>query len=253
MKIAACDFDGTLYRDGEVTYTDLAAIKNWRKAGNVFGIVTGRGRDTILRDVTRFSVPYDFLICNNGAMICDAQSQTRYVASLPQEIRPILAIHPGIQASSQCVFFAGTAQFAHSDKVPYWVLKEYELPRLTLLDALALPKLHQVSVAYAESDVFERWAELFLESCGEYAEVHINTVSIDITAPNIDKASGIEQLLQLECWDDFTDIFVIGDDKNDLPMIRHFSGYSVSNASLDIQKYSSQVFRCVGEMLHESL
>ena len=67
MKIAACDFDGTLFRDGVVSEADLEAIADWRRSGNAFGIVTGRGRNTLLRDVKRFSIPYDFLICNNGA------------------------------------------------------------------------------------------------------------------------------------------------------------------------------------------
>ena len=63
MKIAACDFDGTLFRDGVVSEADLEAIADWRRSGNAFGIVTGRGRNTLLRDVKRFSIPYDFLIC----------------------------------------------------------------------------------------------------------------------------------------------------------------------------------------------
>ena len=44
MKIAACDFDGTLFRDGVVSEADLEAIADWRRSGNAFGIVTGRGR-----------------------------------------------------------------------------------------------------------------------------------------------------------------------------------------------------------------
>ena len=80
MKIAACDFDGTLFRDGVVSEADLEAIADWRRSGNAFGIVTGRGRNTLLRDVKRFSIPYDFLICNNGAMICDEQAQDVYYA-----------------------------------------------------------------------------------------------------------------------------------------------------------------------------
>ncbi len=231
----------------------MAAVTEWREAGNVFGIVTGRGKDTLLRDMTRFSIPYDFFICNNGAMICDAQSQTRYVAPLPQAIRPILANHPGIQASAQCTFFASASQFVHSGKPPYWIFKEYALPPMALSEALVLPNLHQVSMAYAEADDLKRWAKLFGDSCGENAEIHSSTISIDITAPNVDKASGIENLLQIQCWNDVAEVLVIGDDKNDLPMIRHFSGYSMGNASPEIQEASSGVFQCVGDMLKASL
>ena len=85
MKIAACDFDGTLFRDGVVSEADLEAIADWRRSGNAFGIVTGRGRNTLLRDVKRFSIPYDFLICNNGAMICDGSECVGFSA-MPREV-----------------------------------------------------------------------------------------------------------------------------------------------------------------------
>ena len=96
MKIAACDFDGTLFRDGVVSEADLEAIADWRRSGNAFGIVTGRGRNTLLRDVKRFSIPYDFLICNNGAMICDEQAQDVYCAVLPEPVRAEIMDHPGM-------------------------------------------------------------------------------------------------------------------------------------------------------------
>ena len=99
MKIAACDFDGTLFRDGVVSEADLEAIADWRRSGNAFGIVTGRGRNTLLRDVKRFSIPYDFLICNNGAMICDEQAQDVYCAVLPEPVRAEIMDHPGMRAS----------------------------------------------------------------------------------------------------------------------------------------------------------
>ena len=97
MKIAACDFDGTLFRDGVVSEADLEAIADWRRSGNAFGIVTGRGRNTLLRDVKRFSIPYDFLICNNGAMICDEQAQDVYCAVLPEPVRAEIMDHPGMR------------------------------------------------------------------------------------------------------------------------------------------------------------
>ena len=42
MKVLATDFDGTLFRDRTITPADLNAIRRFRRAGNRFGIVTGR-------------------------------------------------------------------------------------------------------------------------------------------------------------------------------------------------------------------
>ena len=183
MKIAACDFDGTLFRDGVVSEADLEAIADWRRSGNAFGIVTGRGRNTLLRDVKRFSIPYDFLICNNGAMICDEQAQDVYCAVLPEPVRAEIMDHPGMRASSQCAFFAGTAIFTHAGKTDYWILKEHVLPRLSPVEALHMPGLHQISLAYAEPGESAAWSEAFTEGCGENAGVHFSNICIDITAP----------------------------------------------------------------------
>ena len=42
MIIIASDFDGTVNYNGKISDEDKEAIKKFRKAGNKFGIVTGR-------------------------------------------------------------------------------------------------------------------------------------------------------------------------------------------------------------------
>lgn len=81
--------------------------------------MTGRGQDTLLRNVRRFSTPYDFSICNNGAMICDKQAQDIYCAVLPEPVCAEIIDHPGMRVSSQCAFFAGIAIFTHAGKTDY--------------------------------------------------------------------------------------------------------------------------------------
>ena len=251
MKIAACDFDGTLFRDGVVSEADLEAIAGWRRLGNAFGIVTGRGRNTLLRDVKRFNIPYDFLICNNGAMICDEQAQDVYCAALTEPVRAEIMDHPGMRASSQCAFFAGTSIFTHADKTDYWILKDHVLPRLSPSEALRMPGLHQISLAYAEPGESAAWSEALAEDCGGNAGVHFSNICIDITAPDVSKAAGMARLLELRRWGEAKEVLVIGDDMNDLPMIRHFSGYAVANAAPEVRDAASSVFLSVGQMLRE--
>ena len=251
MKIAACDFDGTLFRDGVVSEADLEAIADWRRSGNAFGIVTGRGRNTLLRDVKRFSIPYDFLICNNGAMICDEQAQDVYCAVLPEPVRAEIMDHPGMRASAQCAFFAGTAIFTHAGKTDYWILKEHVLPRLSPVEALHMPGLHQISLAYAEPGESAAWSEAFTEGCGENAGVHFSNICIDITAPDVSKAAGMTHLLELRRWGEAKEVLVIGDDMNDLPMIRHFNGHAVANAAPEVRDAAASVFLIVGQMVWE--
>ena len=42
MKILASDFDGTFNTGGDSVCRNIEAVLRWQKAGNQFGIVTGR-------------------------------------------------------------------------------------------------------------------------------------------------------------------------------------------------------------------
>ena len=42
MKVAASDYDGTLFRQDRIAKSDAEAIKKWREAEHKFGVVSGR-------------------------------------------------------------------------------------------------------------------------------------------------------------------------------------------------------------------
>ena len=58
-------------------------------------------------------------------------------------------------------------------------------------------------------------------------------------------------LLELRRWGEAKEVLVIGDDMNDLPMIRHFNGHAVANAAPEVRDAASSVFLSVGQMLRE--
>ena len=247
MKIAACDFDGTLYRNKTIDPADLSAIAAWRSEGNAFGIVTGRGCSTLLRDMGPFRVPYDFLVCNNGAMICGRDAQGLYFATLPRPVRDMVIAHPGMEAATQCAFFAGPALYAHAGKVPYWILPQFPLPQMAPEVARTLP-LHQISLAYPDAETSAGWAAELQAMCAGCAGVHCSSICIDITAPDVSKATGMERLVRQQQWKP-ADVLVIGDDFNDLSMIRHFHGFAVDTAAPDVREAAADVFPSVGGML----
>ena len=98
-----------------------------------------------------------------------------------------------------------------------------------------MPGLHQISLAYAEPGESAAWSEAFTEGCGENAGVHFSNICIDITAPDVSKAAGMTHLLELRRWSEAKEVLVIGDDMNDLPMIRHFNGHAVANAAPEVR------------------
>ena len=72
MKIIATDYDGTLNHNG-IDDKKRSAIMEWRRAGNLFGVVSGRGIKSLLEVIEGKDFEYDFLIANNGAIIFDKE------------------------------------------------------------------------------------------------------------------------------------------------------------------------------------
>ena len=50
MKILASDYDGTLRTEELVAEKDIEAIARFSKAGNLFGIVTGRSMESLQKE-----------------------------------------------------------------------------------------------------------------------------------------------------------------------------------------------------------
>lgn len=57
MKILASDYDGTLRTEELVDINDIHAIQEFRKAGNVFGLVTGRSMESIQMEIEKIRSP----------------------------------------------------------------------------------------------------------------------------------------------------------------------------------------------------
>ena len=78
-------------------------------------------------------------------------------------------------------------------------------------------------------------------------EVHLSSICIDVTACHVNKTEGIRRLLHARHWDG--EVLVVGDDGNDLPMIRDFGGYAVSTAAPAVLEAATNVVDSVGQML----
>ena len=75
FKVAASDFDGTLFINQQISAENLSAIRNWRALGNKFGIVTGRAYIMLTPHLEEYNLEIDFAICENGAIIHDGDGK----------------------------------------------------------------------------------------------------------------------------------------------------------------------------------
>ena len=254
LKIVASDFDGTLFREQKFSAEDLTAIKNWRAAGNKFGLVTGRCYPMLIPHLQEADLTIDFAICDNGAIIFDGAGKIIFETEIPKEILLELFNEPFLKKSLHFLFEAADEVFCVNVKENSWVVKERPLWEffLTTTDAAqvkTLPKkINQFALGFESSEEAQEVADFLNEKFGDVIFAQKNTRSLDIVIAGINKASGVENLLRVCNWDG--KIFVIGDESNDLPMIKKFGGYTVSTAKDFVKREATEIFDSVGAMLN---
>ena len=85
MLLVASDFDGTLYvNDINIIYKNIEYINKLRENNHLFAIITGRGL-SIIELLKKYNISYDFLICENGAIIYDNKDNILYSCYLEQD------------------------------------------------------------------------------------------------------------------------------------------------------------------------
>lgn len=85
MLLVASDFDGTLYvNDTNIINKNVEYINKLRENNHLFAIITGRGL-SIRELLKKYNISYDFLICENGAIIYDNKDSILYSCYLEQD------------------------------------------------------------------------------------------------------------------------------------------------------------------------
>lgn len=249
MLIAATDYDGTLCINGNVAPGVLDAVRQWRLRGNRFGIVTGRDRDMILHPAGLWDIPFDFLVCCNGAAIYDQDTTMLAARYLEDTVIPDILRHPAATASLHFELCHPEATLLHVLHPDSW------FPRLgtpfrevTLNGALALTNLLQIGLAYTTEEESKRNAAALNAAFGERLRAHQNGVCIDITPEDVNKAQGLCDLLNHFAWPE-ENLLVIGDGGNDIPMLKRYNGFTVPNADAAVKAEAKKVFDDVGAML----
>ena len=79
MKLIATDYDGTLNYNGVGAET-LEAIRRWRQAGNMFGVVSGRGPDFLPELMKVLGEDFDFLVLCNGSYATDSNGKLLFTS-----------------------------------------------------------------------------------------------------------------------------------------------------------------------------
>lgn len=246
MKIIASDYDGTLRQHDTVSAEDAESIRRWQKAGNLFGIITGRGLSSLQPLLRSHGVSCDFLITNNGAAIFDAQTRLlyaleadgRFLAPLLSSIRD----HGGKSAAitrlqqRQCVQLSKELE------------KNPEERWITPAEAAGISRFLQVDCVLPDETRAHRLANETNRLFSKNIAAFPNGICVDIVSQGAGKTNGIHHLIRLFSSTP-DDVLVIGDNYNDLEMIRAFSGFAVSSGKPEVREAARAVYPRVGDLI----
>jgi HAD-superfamily hydrolase, subfamily IIB len=207
MKALASDMDGTLFFHHQKNHFkegDLRKIKEFQKAGHLFGICTGRPLYSVLKD-TKSIIDCDFYITTSGAVILDKDLQVieehlityETVCYIYQRYKDVATIL--VQVDHQ--LFALTQNNENIECIEINVIEKGKIEGVSLVfktDKEAALVCQQIN----ESD---------LGLIG-----HQNTNSIDMTSPQCSKGKAV---LSIKKMKDIETMGAIGDSFNDLSMI----------------------------------
>jgi len=226
LKIIASDYDGTLNHGG-IDDNKRVAIKKWRKAGNIFSLISGRGAPDVLRIYEKDKIEYDYLIADNGAVIMKPDGEIVFEDRIDGALaKPFLEFlfSQGcpwgyVQTSFPCRVYASEDIEKEDDDDEGYTLET--MPKIEYFN--------QINTALRDFDEAAKVTVAIKEKFGDVLNPLQNGTCIDIVSVNMDKAKGLYKLIDL-LGAKYNDLIAVGDNVNDKDMIREFRSYAMENA-----------------------
>ncbi len=253
MKIAASDYDGTLFRRGRVSREDLEAIAAWRQRGHLFALATGRDLNLTRVEVEERGIPVDYLVCSTGAAVFEPDYRPVHLFSLPPGAAELIIDHPATQDSRYFVFSRAGQTYIDLHSSESW-LTGLKLP-LTPVDtrqARSLTGLQQISLEFPDAETAARGATALNRDLGPTMYAQLSGFCVDVVPAGATKAEGLSLLIELKKLA-VDDVLTIGDSENDLSMLRRFHGYAISGAPEEVLAAARSVADSPAAMLWENL
>lgn len=253
MKIGASDYDGTLFRERTISSEDVEGVRAWRRAGHKFGVVSGRDYGMLMPQLKFYGIESDYAVCNNGGIIFGADGAPLWQGSIPLAMLSRIVKEPSVDKSFHYAFSAVDKTYLYHEGEGSWIMREalewdFPIEKIAEEDILSLPRIHQFCLGYPDAGQADETATILNAAYGEYIHAYPNGCSVDITPVGVSKSFGLQKLLELMNWRD-AQVYAIGDETNDLPMLETFNGFTVDTARKAIREKAHAVYGGVGRML----
>lgn len=245
MKIIASDYDGTLNHGG-IDDVKRNAIKRWRKKGNLFGIVSGRGAEDLLGIPKKDNFEYDFLIASNGAVVLNTDgsvaAESRCNGSLALPLLEFIFGHgctwASVHTNFKCIIDLNDDERLEDE--------------FTIENLPEIPYFNQISTILPDCESAERVTDLVRKRFGSCLNPLQNGRCIDIVSADMNKAKGLYKYLEI-IGAEYDDLITIGDNINDTHMIAEFRSYAMQNAVQSIKDIADFEISGITELIEKEL
>lgn len=225
MKIIASDFDETIYlaNDPITTEENIKAIKKFVSYGNIFCIITGRNYCDLKKLLNENSIPYSYLVCEDGAKIFNYVDLCIETVMLEEkEIDQIIPVLEEI-------------------KCDYYLDDGYSRTE---------NKNDCVKIVVNCTDETEK--NEIVKILKEKVDVHIyaSRTHVNIIHKTVNKEKGLKKLFNIENLN-YNLLNVIGDNDNDYQMIKAFNGAVVEKHHKVLDELNPKVYNTLKDYIEE--
>lgn len=251
MKLLASDYDETLFINQTITNENISAIQRFQKAGNLFGLNSGRHLDSLFEECDKYGLKPDFYIGNNGTVILNKEREIVFIADFDKQIVDEV-IHYFRKYLSDKVYFISInngytfAREFFNEGCDF--LPNHLEPLESLIDKPISTMFAQVINREDTMPLVYKLREVFKDRAYFYG----NAPFIDIVNHEIDKAFGIEKIAETYQIKQ-EDCYAIGDSYNDMSMLERYHGFVMSHARDSVKSVATEVVETVAEAIDKIL
>ena len=225
-KLLISDYDDTLFTDEQSLKENIKKIKEFQKQGNIFTIATSRSLTSIMDEINKYNIPYNYLFVNVGAGIFDNLGNNLYVNFISkeekEEIEKILEKYENLKITRYGII---EEQEKTSTQIVGYKIKG-ELNHLDYLYNTFANKLENFEVVFKRDE-----GKLFLNHKNNTKEQAINKL--------------IEKFPKYKDYE----VITVGNDDVDFGMLQLYDGYCMKNSSELLLKNIRKIVSSVGELV----
>lgn len=241
MKILASDYDGTLKFGESVLDEDIEAIRRWKTQGNLYVIVTGRSRSSIIEECHAHQIPADYYVTNNGGMVFDAQGKELLSSQMDSltAVDLMFAAHetPGIAS-----YVVNDGSHRHKVVVNR-SLQDHRYSHIqedwTEDQIMDSGTFAQINYSCTSHDQAELIADMVNQYFGSVVHAYANGFVVSIDPKDVSKATGLDFVASYADVDDL-DVYAMGDSYSDIPMLESCYNSAAHALSPEMVKENAQ-------------